>query len=355
MKRMISTVGLALLFCLPAAAQTKKVDIDNEWFTYACRALPKQPRDPVFFHYATVVNATSTVKKNLSIREIEDAMLIEGQRKTDSQEEAHLILGLSLGDIIILSSDVVERKEDVKDKDGKVTGTNYFYTVKVTYTFEAAFSVRAGGEALINTQVYNRNTRLNYASDEYAKRKDAVDYWNNNREVLVSGFYRGLSLGVAAKVSEAASYNYGFRMVKGARDIVKITDEKKHAENEAFRAAVKTLTNELKAMTTDEPLNRDPVTPLIDYFKSIPEKYTDPKLKADISLRYAAYYNLCKIYLFLDEPDSVGAYADLIVTNGMDVKDGEKLKKEANELKASLKKAGVNTRHFNPDIYFDEE
>ncbi|MDR1919651.1 MAG: hypothetical protein LBQ65_08415 [Tannerellaceae bacterium] len=352
MKRIMTTAGLALLFCLPAAAQTKKVDIDNEWFTYAYRELPKQAREPAFFYYAAEVNATSTARKNLSVQEIKDAIWIEGQRKTDSKEEALLILGVSLGDILVVSSDVAERKQEVKDKEGKVTATNYFYTVKVTYTFEAAFSIRAGETKLANTLAYNRNTKLSYASSEYTKRKDAVDFWNNNREVLISGFYRELSLGVAAKVSELASYNYGFRAIKGARDLVKITDEKKHAENEAFRSAVKTLTGALKATTPDEPLDRALVTPLINYFKSIPKKYTDTKLKADISLRYAAYFNLCKIYLLLDEPDKVGAYADRLVANGLSPKDGEKLKKEAEELKAALEKAGVNTRHFKPDEYF---
>jgi hypothetical protein len=103
---------------------------------------------------------------------------------------------------------------------------------------------------------YDRTTRLNYTSSEYSKRKDTADYWNNNREVLMSNFYRELFL-------QAASH-----------------------------------------------------------FKSIPERYTDPKSKTDMNLRSAAYYNLCKIYLFLDEPENVAEYADLIFANGIDTKSG---------------------------------
>jgi hypothetical protein len=55
----------------------------------------------------------------------------------------------------------------------------------------------------------------------------------------------------------------------------------------------------------------------------------------------------------LDEPENVAQYADMIAPNGYDPKDGEKLKKEANELKATFDKTGIKTRHFDPAEYFD--
>jgi hypothetical protein len=356
MKKFISILSLVLLVSMVGTAQTKKVDIDNEWFNYSYRASPSQPRDPVFFHYATSVTASSVVKNNISVGEIEEAMVIEGQRKAANPEEAQLSLELILGNIVISNSGVVERREDIKDRDGKITGTNIYYSVKVSYTFDATYNIKAkGGEALAKGIIYGTTNGLVYTSTEYAKGKDAADYWNNNREVLISGFYRNLSLESAAQLSSIASSRYGFKSVKGIRDIIKKTDEKKHDENVNFKAAAQTLKDELQAMTPNTPMNRDKIDGLIKYFKSIPEKYTDEKLKADISLRYAAYYNLCKIYIYLDEPNNVAEYADLLLANGMDTKDCEKLKKAANELKANFDKTGVASTHFNPDIYFPEE
>jgi hypothetical protein len=111
----------------------------------------------------------------------------------------------------------------------------------------------------------------------------------------------------------------------------------------------------LQATTPDVPLNREEMRDLIEYFKSIPEKYTDPKLKADVRIRYAAYFNLCKIYYYLDEPENMKQYADLITSNGYDAKDGERLNKDADALKAGFEKTGIHTRHFSPDVYFEED
>ncbi|MDR3268355.1 MAG: hypothetical protein LBT83_04730, partial [Tannerella sp.] len=91
------------------------------------------------------------------------------------------------------------------------------------------------------------------------------------------------------------------------------------------------------------------------YFKRIPEKYADPNHKADVRLRYAAYFNLCTIYFFADEPEKVAEYADRLIANGHDAKDGEQLKKEAAALKKAFDKTGIRTCHFDPKTYFDPE
>jgi hypothetical protein len=351
MKKIILIFNFVQLLLSTAVAQTKNVDIDNHWFTCSYRALPTQPRTPVFFFYTTVVDATGVVQKNISVEEIDNALLVDGQIKTDEPNDAQLSMELKLGNIIISRSDVNERKEEVKDRSGKVTAVYYFYSVHVTYTFEASGIIRSGEEILYDGVFYNRNSNINYVSDEFTQRKNAADFWNNNREVLISDFYRQLSLKVAAHLSSVATERYGFKSENG-RDVIKIIDEKKHNENEPFRNAIASLRKELQSMTIETPMNRDTINTLIEYFKSIPEKYTDPKHKADVRLRYAAYFNLSKIHFYLDEPENAAKYADLLVANGLDVKDGEKLKKEAGELKSAFEKTGIKTRHFNLINYF---
>jgi hypothetical protein len=51
----------------------------------------------------------------------------------------------------------------------------------------------------------------------------------------------------------------------------------------------------------------------------------------------------------------VGEYADLILSNGYDTKDCERMKKAAAELTETFEKTGIKTRHFNPDEYFSAE
>jgi hypothetical protein len=170
--------------------------------------------------------------------------------------------------------------------------------------------------------------------------------------VLISEFTTNVSLQTAAAASRTASVAYGFPIARG-NEIVETIDTKKHLENEPFRAACTTLKALLGSMTPNEPLDKEAAADIIAYFKSIPPKYTDPKLKADKQLRYAAYYNLCRIYLYLDEPEQIAEYADLLIANDYDKKDGEKFKKQATQLIETLTRTEIKTRHFDPEEYYE--
>jgi hypothetical protein len=353
MKKVIFVLCFTCLLYLNGIAQTKSVDVDNEWFTYGYRALPTNPFDPIDLNYATKVILSGGAKISVSIGEIENALFIAGQVKVDDPAEALLVVELSLGNVIVSSSDINERRVDSKDKAGNVK-TTFYYKAVTKYSFESSYQVRKGKEVLLKGEPFTRSYVQTFETEEYDSRKAAADFWNNNRETLVAGFYHTLSLQSAKTASSNASSRYGFTPITGFRDIIKTIDEKKHNENVAFRAASDALRTSLQAMTPDKPLDKEKMDELIAYFKSIPEKYTDPKQKADVRIRYAALYNLCKIYLYLDEPENVPQYADLLYANGYDEKDGEKLNKAAAELKAVFEKTGIHTRHFNPDEYFSK-
>ena len=338
------------LIPLLGIAQTKNVDVDNVNLSYFYRSLPNQPQNPIHFEYATKVSSVGVAKNYISLEEIADAINMEGQIKVEKPNEALLTVELSLGNIIVRSSNVIERKSETKDKNGNVTNTYYFYKVEVLYNFETEYKVLQAGK-LVETGSALNGSSFSFFSEEYSTRKAAADFWNNNKDTHISNFYINHAQQAAASLSSIISSQYGFRTRKKS-DHIKTIDTKKHVENTPFRAATDALKAEIQAMTADKPMNRDMIDPLIEYFKSIPEKYTDPKLKSDVRLRYTAWWNLCKIYLYLDEPENVAQYANLIAPNGYDEKDGAKLKKEADELKAIFEKTGIHTLHFSPDEYF---
>ncbi|MCL2649455.1 MAG: hypothetical protein FWD60_00330 [Candidatus Azobacteroides sp.] len=355
MKRVYLLIACISLFYFTGISQTKSVNIDNFWVTYSYRAQPINPMDPAFFYYFPVVNATSVVKNNVSVEEIEDAMFIRGQKRTQNPDEVSMELILTLGNIIVVSSEVSERKEESKGKDGKIT-TSYYYKVNVQYNFESSGLIKWKGKDLLRIPINSRSNNLVFTSREYSSRKEAADFWNNNRDVHLSNLYRNLSLEAANTISQTATTKYGFRGITGERVLLKTINEKKHNENTDLRAAVQALKDIFQATTPNDPPNRDKIDPLIRYFKSIPERFTEPDGKADPRLRYVAYYNLARIYLFLlDDPETAIKYADLITANGQDVKDGAKLRKEAEELIASFEKSGVKTRFFDPELKFNTE
>jgi predicted ATP-binding protein involved in virulence len=107
-------------------------------------------------------------------------------------------------------------------------------------------------------------------------------------------------------------------------------------------------------MSSDQVLTEDDVAEELQYFKELPTRYTDPKLKADVKLRYVGYYNVAKIYLYLDMPDKVAEYANLLFENGHDKGDAKKLNEDADKLKALFDSSEIKARHFSTDPYFTE-
>jgi len=349
-KHLFFSVLIALLFSLTANAQTKSIDLDNFRFKITYRTMPDKPFNPPFFTYSTRLEATKSTEQRITLSEVADGIYLEGQQQVNNDENPFLTMVLRLSNLIIKSSDVVERKVETKDKEGNVK-LHFYYTLVVNYTFESSYVVFQGDKEINSSTIHMGS--FSHKSEEYNNRKDAASYWNNNKEVLISEFATKLSNDAARTLSTRMSNYYGFA-IKNTTDILQVTDEKKHLENEAFKAACATVKAKMEAVTANQGLNKEDLEDVIEYFKSIPAKYTDPKHKADVRLRYAAYYNLCKIYLYLEEPENVYPYADLLFQNGYDKKDGEKLKKAATELAAELNKTEIKTRHFNPEDYFVE-
>ena len=353
MKKLFSI--LLAVFCLPTVfGQTKSVNIDNLRINnIATRIPPVMPLDPLFYHYAAKVTATPTTRQRISMNEVRDAVYIAGQKKVSEPIPGDIVIHIDLGNLVIVSSNISERREEEKDRKGNVT-VHYYYKLNVVYKFDSKYRIMRDEEVLFQNQEYSSFFNQAYSSQEYRNRKEASDFWNNNRDVLISEFAQNLSMKTASQASIMASHRYGFRVIR-AYDIVKTINEKKHSENEAFRGAAQSLREVILAMTGDKGMDENRVEGLIEYFKSIPQKYPDLKSKADIRLRYAAYYNLCKIYLYLDQPENVGQYADLILSNGHDKKDEERMKKAAKELVNLFERTGIKSRHFDPNRYFEDD
>ncbi|MDR2497978.1 MAG: hypothetical protein LBD28_00870, partial [Tannerellaceae bacterium] len=188
MKRSTLVCLLMCLISLLGMAQVKNVDVDNFNLAYLYRGLPTQPQNPISFGYTTKVVSLGVAKNYVSLEEIADAMFIEGQTRIGDPEEALLNVELALGNIVIKSSDVRERKVEDKDKNGNVTKTTYYYKAVVEYNYEAAYRVYKEGK-MLKTGSALGSSNFKFESDEYGTRKAAADFWNNNKETHISNFY----------------------------------------------------------------------------------------------------------------------------------------------------------------------
>ena len=107
----------------------------------------------------------------------------------------------------------------------------------------------------------------------------------------------------------------------------------------------------MAAISPDQPLDEafDRLKAPIEYYESIPKRYSSNE-KADAKLRYSAYYNLAKLYFYLDEPDKARQYADALIKNGYDDSDGRSLIEKADALSDLFQRNGARTRHFAIDL-----
>jgi hypothetical protein len=325
----------------------KNIDIDTEYFTAQFRDSPVQALNPLFFYYSKAIKATPSTKSRVDLDAFLPKFAIEGQLESDEKHPPKVVANLILDNLIINKSEVKEHMTEYKDKEGKVR-RDYSYSLYVDYSFGAELHIWIDGKQTKAIPLIASNLSRTYDSQEYSSRSDAAKLWNDNKDVMICNFAKAMTEEAVKGSTSYLSHQYGFSETKKS-ETLKTMDEKKHPENLILRSKVTELKSLLASLTPDKGLSESDLQPFIDYFSAIPSKYADPKLKADIKLRYIAFYNLAKIYIYLDQPAKAIVAGDPLYANEHDKKDGEKLKKEAMEVQAILDRTSVKTRHFAPD------
>lgn len=344
MKKALTTVSL-VAFVLVSFGQ--KVDLDKFNFTYEYRDLPKVPLNPEYKTFSLKFNATGSVRDNFGGSALEDAVNVQGWKKVDGT--GHIIATVTLDDLIINSSQVTERIDIQRDKDGKETSRKYYYKAEASYVWSGKVSVKDYKEAAVGNTSFDGLTST-WASSEYSTRKEATDYYNNNREEIKGKLLRDKVNTGLSDLTSWMTNNYGFPVRKES-EILWIMDAKKHPEFQAqkdtwesFKKTVATITADNLSDETKEQFNT-----IIKYFDEIPTRFaTDDK--NDKKLRYASFYNKAKIYLYLDNPEAAIAEADKLAANDYDAGDAKGLKKEADALTQLFKKNNLTSRHFAIDL-----
>lgn len=293
---------LFLLIVLTGKTQAQKVDLDRYNFTASYRDLPNMQIDTSFHTFEFSVEMGPLMKLSLGKDQPEESIYIEGMRKLPAA--AHLKVKLVMEDLVIVKSDVQQREEARKDKNGQIIGKTIYYAPVLTYTYGATVSVTDYlGHSYQQYQAVNRADQFQYRGIESGNRFAATNLLLNmfsltaivSKEVL----YKTIN-----RLSQDLSYNYGF-IDRNITEDVWLLDSKKHPEYLAFRQNWGIIKNALFRMSPNEPIDqiREEVKPAIAYFEKIKKKYNSNS-KADRKLRYATHYLLAKLYYYLDDPDN---------------------------------------------------
>ena len=353
---MKKTILLALvsLFGLFCAAQ--RIDLDRFYFNASYRELPRKALDTSYRTYSVQVEAGPLTKLALKEEAIVQEVFIDGWKKL--QDHGHLLINATLEDVIVEKSEVQERVEIIKDKNGKQIGTKNHYFMKLTYTYSGRVSVNDyRGNRILSTTLATRENKLTYNSPEYDSKLEAQVYFSYNVIPVTSELSRQVVTNALRGFSNRLTTDYGFSQ-RSVRDFMWILDSKKHAEYDEHRRAWLVIKQAFFRMNADEPLDeiREMLQPAIAYLNKVKKRYPGSS-KHDRKLRYASYYNLAKIYYYLDDPESAMREATELVLNKFDARDGRQMESWANDLKWIFEQNKLYTRHFaiNTDQYAGPE
>ena len=347
LKRPTTLFCLALsLFASASFAQT----LDPWKFECNYTRFPAKPLGPEFTTYNVTTNMPRNIRENFSDQQIMDMVVIDGWKHVNVK--GHLTIALNIGDIIIEELKVVERYEDHKDKNGVVTRV-FYYKPYASYSFEASAQVKNyRGELVEDSRLCRRFSRTTWNGTETTISRDAYAFINNNRTTLRDQFTNErVNTVLRDEFSSALSFSYGFTPVRVTEQVF-LLDSKKHPENDGHQTVVKFVKNVISnEMRATEPLDniKTKFQPIKEYLEGTLKKYTKDD-KPDRRMRYAAYFALSKISYWLDDPDASIKYAEALIANDFEPKEGKELIQLADELKNTFAKNKASTRHFYIDV-----
>lgn len=347
MKKIIFTFCTFLLMCDTIFCQ--RVDLDRFNFTAAYRDFPEEPLPPDYKTFNVRVEAAPSLGLGYTSTSLDNIIRIEGLKKVSGT--GHVTILAILDDIVIEKAETRERVDIKKDKQGVETRKSYFSS-EMIYSFSARASVYdyKGNTILSNYILHKREDRRTYKTSEFSNPVDAANNYNNKILEIKSNIAKQLVNTAISSLNSVLNTRYGCA-IKRVNDIFWVLNNKKHPEYAEQQKAWNNFKSAIVLMNPDEPLDkvREKLKVVIVYFDKIKTIYPGSDKEAK-KLRYASYYNLAKIYLYLDDPVAAIREADALAMNDYDESDGRMLRSVAENVDAQLKKNNSSTRHFPVDI-----
>ena len=338
-------IPLIALCALPVVLFAQKVDLDKFYFTANYRDLPRHPLDTSYHTFSVYVQTGPLSRLAIRRGEIEDQVQIYGWKRL--QSKAHVEIQFRFEDVLIEKTDVIENVEILKDKNGKETGRRSTFTLSIIYAYGAQAKLTDyRGQAIQTHVLASRDQKKKWNSEAFTSAAEANAYFKFGIATITNQLIKQSVSNSISTLNNTLTWNYGYA-ARTVGDFFWILDTRKHPEYENHRRAWIDFKQAIMGMTADEPLDelKTELKPVIEYFVKVAKKYNSSS-KADKKLRYASFYNLSKIYIYLDEPDAAMKYATELSINGFDAKDGNRLEAVAADLKQQLKIAKRTSRHF---------
>lgn len=359
----------------------QKVDLDRFYFNGSYQELPKTIIPLEQRTYSTDIITDGPISNLFyDAKVLNNQLSIYGWKKVT--DNADLRVDLNLADFYEEGSKIETRKVEEKDKDGKVIKSYNMYTLVTTYRGKGYAIVRLpavakaaapvavaeapakptnrflkstnqdapAADAVVegNTIKFDFTEQSTYKSAENVSQSFLEKEHAKNRRVNLEVRLRDYVEKAISSANNQLNYNYGFRPVNFQEQLW-IMDSKEE-EGAIQREAIEAVKIQFLKMKADQPIDKltADLQPLIEYFESLKTKYTEDN-KGSRKIRYSAYYNLGKIYLYLDQPEKTIKEGEGLIANDYDKGDGKDLISSAKKLIDKFNATQLRTRH-NPSL-----
>ncbi len=333
---------LATLLALPVFAQ--KVDLDGEPVSIQFTRLPRKPFPVAYQTYSAILSANPKDLQSLGMADyfFTNNLKVSGYQKI--KEGGNFNLELTLSDYKHEKTDVKTTTTQEKDSKGKVTEITKYATT-VVYQHSLTLLLRSEDGKTIEKRAWLEGSRI-FTSREFSNTTDLGTY---NRLSLGQGIAEHDQQALAAAMREISAYlnlQYGYTPVT-EQPKLQILDSDKHPDYAGFQQAYQTSKSALAFMKPGLPLDsvKQMLQPAMAYFIQQKDKY-NAEDKSERKLKYACLYNLALLSFWVEDWDKATEYANAVVTNDYDPKDGKRLVEDVQELRASLEKCQKTTRHL---------
>ncbi|MCL5126777.1 hypothetical protein [Algibacter sp. L4_22] len=326
---MYKKITLAFALITYAFSFSQNANLDREYFEVAYVKLPSKPiledskRTYTSNKRAISISGFSRVKSNGTI------------------DVNYTFNGTNIGNV-----DIIKTKHETKDKDGKVTSTSYTYAAHNTYSSSGSLSIN-NSVVLENSFEKTYSEKDDYVSSSFKSYKQAQDYYNNNRYNIKKTHSTKHQQNILSSINSSLNSTYGYVKSSTSNENFWILGTKKHPEYPKHMEAYETMKAAFSKMKYNESTAdlKAELEPVIDYFNSLIPVYEGPKKKMK-KMRYASYYNLAKIYYYLDMPEESKIFGQKLIDNDYDKSDGKNFIRISDNLLSKFKANETDNRHF---------
>lgn len=327
-------------------------NINTIRFEYSERRQPEYPLEPPFFYFNTQYVVPPSYREMINPNYFDLDVSIRGQRYTDKPKKNDVVITISYGLISIADVTVKDEYVEIEDPETKEKIKEHLFWIESLYGMDVNAVVLQSKTEINKYSLSSRSSPTLYKSKSFGSRKEAMSYWELNKDLLREDFIKAIASHATKSLSSILTKNYGYPIYI-MNGILTSIDDKNISETKTFDSQCSGLKYKLSGLDGLTPLKKSEVQKYIDYFESIPQKYSDLEDKSQIRIRYAAYANLSRIYILLDDPDRAFEWAQKIIENGYFASTGNDLAKQATELRNYLQSHPIKSTQFSTDTYFD--